>query len=308
MDKVNVLYCFDSTCWRMAVVSIESLLSSANATTQITVYCMVTPGTRGYGKIKRIIKSHKSGDRLIWHVVKPEENPFYTPEYSRWSPAVFYRCFPQRLFKDVDKILYLNTVTLVFHDLVELFNTDISDYAFAAVVDMAPINDPHSVLGKGVRDFSAKYLNGGPYYNSGVLLLNLKKMAEYEHLLFETKIPLFYPNQDLLNAAFVGKIKTLPLKYNLAPGIGVPSHFSPEEAKEINTGKHVIIDCYYAKPYDKQSTNKLVYDMFDKCCRKVGMSPEKFLKIEQNKNAKPTFVPHVKVSGKAILFFGMKIN
>lgn len=308
MDKVNVLYCFDSTCWQMAAVSIESLLLTANATTHIAIYCMVTPGTKGYRKIKRITKSHKSAVDLIWREVKTEENPFQGPEYSKWNPALFHRCFAHRLFKDVDKILYLNTVTLVFHDLSELFNTDISDYAFGAVVDMAPIMDTHNSLGVAIKEFSDKYLNGGPYYNSGVLLLNLKKMAEYDHLLFETKVPLRYPNQDLLNAAFVGKIKTLPLKYNLAPGVGVPTHFSPEDAAEINSGKHVIIDCYYAKPYDKANTNKLVYDMFEKCSKNIGMSPEKFLKAEQKRNAKETFVPHVKVLGKTIFFFGMKIN
>lgn len=308
MDKVNVLYCFDSTNWRMVAVSIESLLLTANATTNIAIYCMVSPGTKGHGKIKKITKSHKSRVDLIWHEVKTEENPFQGPEYSKWNSVEFYRCFAHRVFKDIDKILYLNPVTLIFHDLSELFNTDVSDYAFGAVFDMAPIMETYNSLGASVKDFSNKYLNGGPYYNSGVLLFNFKKMTEYDHLLFETKVPLRYPNQDLLNAAFVGKIKTLPLKYNLAPGIGVPSHFSPEEAKEINTGRHVIIDCYYAKPYDKQRMNKLVYDMFDRCSKKIGMSPESFFEADKKKNAKKTFVPHVKILGKTILFFGMKIN
>ena len=57
MDKVNVLYCFDSKFWRMAAVSIESLLNAARDTTQITIYCMVAPRTQGRRKIEKIIKN-----------------------------------------------------------------------------------------------------------------------------------------------------------------------------------------------------------------------------------------------------------
>ena len=200
-------------------------------------------------------------------------------------------------------------MTLIYHDLAELFNTDISDCALGAVLDMAPVKEINNTSGAYVRDFSAKYLNNGSYYNGGVLLLNLKKMAEMEQTMLDTKVPLRYPAQDLLNAAFAGKIKTLPLKYNFAPGNPVPSHFTQEEAAEINAAKHVIVDCYYAKPYDKTSIHKLVYEVFTKYAKHIGMTPEMFMK-EDNKRAevKKTFVPHVTVRQGKILFFGMEVE
>ena len=310
MDKVNVLYCFDNKFWRLAAVSIESLLSSANPTTQLTIYCMVVPKTKGFKKIRKIVKSHKNGAKLVWREVQASENPFQqNPEYSKWGPLTFYRCMAHRFFPDVDKILYLNNVTLIYHDLAELFKMDISDYAFAAVYDMAPLNDATNSLAVFVKDFSQKYLNNGPYYNAGVLLFNLKKMAAEEHKLFETKIPLRYPVQDLLNAALAGNIKTLPLKYNLAPGTPVPPQFSKEEAAEVNSGKHVIVDCYYTWPYDKEHSNKLVYDTFTKYAKNIGMPPETFIKAdEKNAEVKKTFVPHVTIRQGKILFFGMKLD
>ena len=214
-----------------------------------------------------------------------------------------------RFLKDVDKVLYLSAVTLVYHDLTELFNTDVSGHTFGAVYDMAPINDANNAMGVYVKSFSQKYLNGGQYYNSGVLLINLKKMAEDGRLLFETNVPLNYPAQDLLNAAFVGKIKTLPLKYNLAPGTPVPPHFPPEEAAEVNAGKHVIVDCYYNPPYDKEHTNKLVYNTFEKYSKNIGMSPEKFMRADEKAaEVKKTFVPHITIRQGKILFFGMRID
>lgn len=310
MDKVNILYCFDSKFWRLAAVSVKSLLATANPTTQLTIYCMVAPGTKGYKKINRIVKSHKNGATLVWREIDANENPFQqNPEYSKWGAVAFYRCLSHRFFKDVDKMLYLNTVALVYQDLAQLFNTDISEYAFGAVYDMAPINDATNSLGVFVKDFSQKYLNNGPYYNGGVLLLNLKKMAQEEHRLFETKVPLRYSAQDLLNAAFAGQIKTLPLKYNLAPGTPIPPHFPQEEATEVNSGKHVIVDCYYAWPYDKEHCNKLVYDTFTKYAKSIGMSVKTFIKSDEKyAEVKKTFVPHVTIRQGRILFFGMKLD
>ncbi len=307
MDKVNVLYCFDSNFWRMASVSIESMLSNAKDTTLITVHCIVAPGTKGYRKIKKIIKSHKSGAGLVWRVIKPKDNPYQDYNNVGWSPATYYRLLACRFFSHLDKILYLDSDTLVCRDIAELYNTDISDYVFGAVRDMANINDEKNALGMVIRNFSEKYLNNGPYYNTGVSLLNIKKMAENEHLLFETKVPLRFVDQDLLNAAFVGKIKTLPLKYNLAPCSGVPSHFTKEEADEINAGGHVILHCYWVKFWDKERCNKFVYDLYNKYCNNVGITSEYFVKAMQKRaKKKKTFVPFVKMLKKTMSFFGVE--
>jgi len=298
MDKVNVLYCFDSKFWRMAAVSIESMLSNANDTTQITVHCIVAPGTRGYRKIKKIIESHKSGAGLVWRVIKPKDNPYQNYDYLKWSPATYYRLLACRLFKDLDKILYLDSDTMICRDIAELFNTDISDYVCAAVKDMSLM-----------KDFREKYLNGGNYHNAGILLINIKNMIKYEHLLFETKVPIRFVDQDIINAGFAGKIKTLPLKYNLAPCIGVPPFFTKEETDEINAGEHVILHCYWVKFWDKERCNKFVYDLYAKYCKNIGFTPEFFAKAEKARTKKKkTFIPFVKMRGKAILFFGMEIH
>ena len=56
MSEIKVLYCFDSKFWRMAAVSMESLLATANESSRITIYCMVAPNTEGREQIETIIK------------------------------------------------------------------------------------------------------------------------------------------------------------------------------------------------------------------------------------------------------------
>lgn len=306
MNNVNVLFCFDSKFWRMAAVSMESLLSKCNDTTRVKIYCMVAPGTEGHEEIEKIVKSHKTGIGLVWREIKEEENPFQNYEFSRWSPVIFYRCIAHRIFKDIDKILYLDSDILVCRDISELFNIDISDYVLGGVRDMAPVNDKYHPQGILIRNFSEKYLNNGPYINSGVLLINLKKIAEYENLLFETKVPLYYPDQDLLNAAFAGKIKILPLKYNLAPGVPVPTIFKPDEVHEAMLGGHVIIHCYSVKPFDYEHAPEQLYKIFSEHATNIGMDPKMFLEQEKQheaKRIKDTFIPNVKIQNNMILFY-----
>ena len=290
----------------MAAVSMESLLATARDTTQITIYCMVAPGTDGRPEIENIIKSHKSGAGLVWREISATDNPFQQYEYSRWSPVIFYRCIAHRFFKDIDKLLYLDSDTLICRDVSELFDTDLTDYVLGGVRDMAPVNDKFHPQGIFVKKFSEKYLNNGPYINSGVLLLNLEKMREYENLLFETKIPLYYPDQDLLNASFVGKIKILPLKYNLAPGILVPRTFTPQEVNEAMFGGHVIIHCYSVKPYDYDRAPDQLYELFSKHANNIGMDPKKFMEWDKQYallKIKDTFIPNIKIQNNNTIIF-----
>ena len=290
----------------MAAVSMESVLANCKDTTSVTIYCMVAPNTEGYEQIEKIVKSHKAGADLVWCEVKEEDNPFQNYEFSRWSPVIFYRCIAHRFFKDIDKILYLDSDILVYRDISELFDTDIKDYVLAGVRDMAPVNEKYHPQGKYVREFAEKYLNNGPYINSGVLLINLRGMAKYENMLFETKIPLFYPDQDLLNATFFGKIKFLPLKYNLAPGIPVPKFFPLNEAREAMLGGHVIIHCYSVKPFDKEHAPKPLYDMFSWHAKNIGMDPEMFMELDKQytmQRIKDTFIPGIKIQGTNVIVF-----
>ena len=64
---------------------------------------------------------------------------------------------------------------MILGDLAELYNTDITQYASGAVIDMAPVMDVKNPNGQYVRNFSENYLKNGPYFNSGVLLINTKK-------------------------------------------------------------------------------------------------------------------------------------
>ena len=120
-------------------------------------------------------------------------------------------CFTRLILADYineDKIIYLDTDTIVRRDISRLWDIDITDYYVAGVKDY------------GVYDNDYIYtLNlTGKYINSGVVLFNLKKIRE-DNIIpkwFEiaNSRKLLYPDQDTLNIVCTDKELYIPSMYN----------------------------------------------------------------------------------------------
>ena len=280
--EINILYTFDNKFWQMAAVAIASVIRAKNPDTKITVYCMVAPHTHGRRKIRKIIE--KSGGRLVWRVIRVDENPFKDFAFLRWSPVIFYRLFACDIFPDVEKMLYMDSDTLVMADLCELYNTDVSNYALGAVRDIAPTNDILNPSGSYVAWFMKEFLKHNLYINSGVLLLNLPKMHEYMDKMLGVSVPLRYPDQEVINVALDGKIKSLPLKYNFVPNTQISRNFSKEEYMDAQL-KPVILHYYATKPYVRvPETPEFLYNIYDSVARSIGFSCDYFYRIEDRRH------------------------
>ena len=115
------------------------------------------------------------------------------------------------IFPQHNKILYLDGDIIVRAGLAELYNYDISDYYVAAVRDLPQVLYDKQPLGSEIA--------GRDYFNSGVMLLNLKMMRDndIENVLVETKRN--YPDQSLMdqnifNIVFKDYVLQLPFVYN----------------------------------------------------------------------------------------------
>lgn len=311
--KVNLLYCFDDRYWKMAAVSIYSALKNRNPDTIIDVYCMVAPHTGGRRKLRQIFKSHPNC-RLIWRVIRRSENPFSSYAYKYWSPVIFYRLFSQLIFPHLDKILYLDSDTLVQTDILDVYNTDISEYACAGTHDVAPDHLENDPNGKILREFKEKYLKHNLYINSGVLLLNLGYLRENINELLSVDIPLRYPDQDLLNVAWDGKIRELAWWNNCVPMMlryprtSIDKHGNPVTDEKIPTEIIDIVHFYAMKPYYYNHVPLQVYTLFYKYTTEIGLHPQDFIKtdkkyyirrLKQNK----TGIPLVRIGGDRRIHF-----
>ena len=112
------------------------------------------------------------------------------------------------ILSEIDKILYLDGDIIVNSDISELFDVELNDNYLAVVYDN----------GKFCSN-KIPNINPNQYFNSGVMLLNLKKMREdnAKDLLYKAKEnndSNFFMDQNAFNIVFADKAVLLSLKYN----------------------------------------------------------------------------------------------
>lgn len=124
------------------------------------------------------------------------------------SKAALYKFKLADIFKDLDRILYLDGDILLNQGYLSIFNYDVSNYYMGAVVDM----QAEKLLDR------ATFIGNNKYYNSGVMLLNLKKMRQdncYEKLLeYHINNEERFMDQDAINKVMGVNVLEMNLGYN----------------------------------------------------------------------------------------------
>lgn len=164
---------------------------------------------------KADLKDVATGDVCFYDVDSRVFNSM--PLIGTLSYATYYRLLiPQILPDDIDKVLFLDGDIIVRHSLRPLWETDINEYALAAVTDSA-----ESTIEIYNR---LEYSPNLGYFNAGVLLINLNYWrvnnirSEIESFIKNHVEKIFCCDQDILNYVLRERKKTLPLKYNSQAG------------------------------------------------------------------------------------------
>ena len=175
------------------------------------------------------------------------------PSRGRYVIATYYRYILPEIILD-DKVLYLDGDIIVTSDIGDLWQTNVDNYACAAVEDQRCDN---------VLLYNRFFLTS-TYFNAGVLLVNLEywRLNKITAQLFQFSIDnydkLLYQDQDALNVVLSGAIKYLSYKYNFqAEWYGDeftnPAHFSKwYEIENVKNNPIVIHYTIAAKPWFRE--------------------------------------------------------
>ena len=170
------------------------------------VYLFIEDDEISYLKDKRIefININKTQDYIS------KNSPNYYTKYTKLS---LIRCYFSKILKE-DKILYIDADALIVDNIEELWNIDLEGYVLAGVKEE----------GEWDKHLGIEGLNG-KYINSGVLLINLKKIREEklddEMIYLLNKNKYAYPDQDVINIICKNKIKYIEPIYNSAITTGI---------------------------------------------------------------------------------------
>lgn len=204
-NKISIVYICDEYYVMPTCVSIQSIYENKKN----SIYNIYILGIDISERSKQLIESIELKDINIKLFTLENKYKNVNTTHVYVSKSALHKFDIPNILPDLDKVLYLDSDTIVQSDLAYLFNTDINDL-YAGVV----------------KDFSATYVNNDNerlglknYFNSGVMLLNLKNLRQEnipEKLLHYklhsncTK----YMDQDCFNAIFEENVIFLNPKYN----------------------------------------------------------------------------------------------
>lgn len=213
---MNILYCGDYNIKEGLIVSILSLLKQVEEKLNIYVitinYKDENYNIKGVSdNIIEIIDKKVKEKNSSSFVKKIDITELFKKDIPKINMTTrFTPCCMLRLYSDIieelpEKLLYLDYDVVCRKNCTEFYNQDISDYELVGTLDYYG------------RWFFKNNMLKMDYLNSGVLLLNLKKIKETR--LFEKCRKLcidkkmFMPDQSAINKLAVKK-KIVPRKYN----------------------------------------------------------------------------------------------
>jgi lipopolysaccharide biosynthesis glycosyltransferase len=209
-EAIRVLFCCNPSYCQHLAVTLVSLLAN-NRTNRFELHLILSA-------------RNPSLETRLWRSLAPYSNftleihDFPLAEYAHFfvdnhvTVDTYCRIFAANVLSpDIDKILYLDSDLIVLDDLRDLWATDISAYAAAAVPE------PYGLFR---REFLGIPLDR-PYVNAGVMLINLRRwraegLPQRLGRFIETHgSNLWYWDQDAINANLYDAILPLPHRWNV---------------------------------------------------------------------------------------------
>ena len=208
---MNILYTLNDKFVPQVAAGITSVCENNKDIDTIDFYLMSMGITsKNKQKLTKYISKYK---RNIYFIELDNLEKYFDFKFDTngWNPIVLARLLLDKLLpKKLDRVLYLDGDTIVRGSLKELWNTSMDDYSIAASIE--PTIDKKRKISLDMK--------GYPYYNAGVLLVNLVNWRKYEvgkeiiKYYQDNNGNLFANDQDAINGSQKGKIYTLSPKYN----------------------------------------------------------------------------------------------
>jgi lipopolysaccharide biosynthesis glycosyltransferase len=237
---MNIVFISDNNYIKPTAVAVHSIIANAKTAKNLNFFVLGDSLTEdSIGLLKN------SGAKNI--KIIPSENllsDLKNLSVNRHvSHSALLKFFLPQIFKDFDKVLYLDSDILVQKDLSELYNTNINDFYAAVIKDTLCVKDSEYM--KQVKIYN-KF-----YFNSGVMLLNLRKMREdnitEKMLHYRQTIEQHFMDQDTFNAIIGHNVKYISYKYNFLNyylTIMTPSELSEFFGEKLEkTHERIYNDC-----------------------------------------------------------------
>lgn len=253
-DSICIVFSASESKIKLLSVSVISLMENSNINSRYEIY-IINNNVSMINKNKILCMQTKNV------FIEFVDINLYIGDLDIIDMYDYYMFYIPKIFKNYNKIIYLDLHTIVIDDIGELYEFDFQDKMICACFDI-PSRKQVAIENDKCGFFTDYLLNTigmtdpYDYFNTGVLILNIKKLMDFN---FESKCldklnymsEVRYMERDILNAVCEGEINYIDLSWNVESSFYLDNKYInllPSDIYNIfiNAFKHPKI-VYYAK-------------------------------------------------------------
>lgn len=237
---VNLVLITDSRYTPPTQVSVSSAIKNKCPNSTYNFYIVTENTTPADDDALLRLKNLAPDTVNITLIPQPEPDlPFDNMQRFIQYKVGMHKIFLPDILKDLNKVIYMDSDTLVLKDLRSLYDIDVSNVYAAVAKDGIYYRFPKEMAEMGLD-------KRGFYFNSGVMLYNLalqrqddivNKLVDY----IKTHED-FYGDQDVLNVVFGDKLKLMSYRNNC-----ISTFFEADDLDFLSTyfGEELPKDTFY---------------------------------------------------------------
>ena len=206
-NKVHIMVSLNNKYIYPLIISINSALINSNKNKTTLIYhilCSKELRKKYINKLKSLLDIYPTNLEMIFYNMG---NTFIKFKNQKFSQVTYYRLLSP-IFIPLKRIIYLDSDTLIFHDLFEMFQLSFKNNYVLGFLDIL----------SGAVDYLG--LKSEKYINAGIILINLEKIRKdrkhYELLYMALNHKnLKHHDQTIINYVLYPNIGLLPYKYGI---------------------------------------------------------------------------------------------
>ena len=222
--EIPIFFAADDNYIPCLAVAIQSLKDNANNNTLYKL--IILHSDMSENKINEVMSFGTDNIKIELKNIAPTisklEKDLDLRLRDYYSSAIYYRMFIPSLYPEYDKAIYLDSDIVLLDDIKNFYQTDLGTNLVGAIVDSVVKYTPvfHEYV---LKNLGVEYTK---YFNSGVLLMNLKEMRnshiedKFIKILTKYNCDSIAPDQDYLNVLCKDKVTYLPVTWDKMPDFG----------------------------------------------------------------------------------------
>lgn len=208
---IHLAFITDEIYSMPTAVAITSLKENCNPENNYTIHIIANEITEfSREKFKECECSNIKIEILDKHLDEKFYNIYKKDNDLHVSASALLKMQLSDFLEGIDKVLYIDGDVLIQQDLKELYDIELGNSYAAVVKDLISVRNINHLRKIGIKN---KY-----YFNSGVMLLNLKKFREDDigNKLIDYRLhgKNHFIDQDAFNVVFNENVIYISLKYN----------------------------------------------------------------------------------------------